>query len=53
MNLREGWQKSAQFCRARARGRPGYPDRIVPVSPKAAEILKRCILTNLYNERPA
>ena len=32
---------------------PGYPDRIVPVSPKAAAILKKRTLTNLYNERPA
>jgi type II restriction/modification system DNA methylase subunit YeeA len=32
---------------------PGYPDRIVPVSPKAAVILKMRILTNLYNERSA
>jgi type II restriction/modification system DNA methylase subunit YeeA len=32
---------------------PGFPDRIVPVSPKAATILKKRTLTNLYNERPA
>jgi type II restriction/modification system DNA methylase subunit YeeA len=32
---------------------PGYPDRIVPVGPKAAAILKTRTLTNLYNERPA
>jgi hypothetical protein len=32
---------------------PGYPDRIVPVSPTAAAILKKRTLTNLYNERPA
>jgi hypothetical protein len=31
----------------------GYPYRIVPVSPKAAAILKTRTLTNLYNERPA
>jgi len=31
----------------------GYPDRIVPVNPKAAAILKARTLTNLYNERPA
>src|SRR6201998_4690703 len=30
-----------------------FPDRIVPVSPKAAEMLKKRTLTNLYNERPA
>jgi type II restriction/modification system DNA methylase subunit YeeA len=32
---------------------PGYPERIVPVSPKAAATLKTRTLTNLYNERPA
>jgi hypothetical protein len=32
---------------------PGYPDRIVPVSPKAAALLKKRSLTNLSNERPA
>jgi hypothetical protein len=31
----------------------GYPDRIVPVNPKAAVILKKRTWTNLYNERPA
>jgi hypothetical protein len=31
---------------------PGYPDRILPVSPAAAEILKIRTLTKLYNERP-
>jgi type II restriction/modification system DNA methylase subunit YeeA len=32
---------------------PGYPDRIVPKDEKAAAILKKRTLTNLYNERPA
>lgn len=31
---------------------PGYPDRILPVSEKAAKELKKRTLTNLYNERP-
>jgi type II restriction/modification system DNA methylase subunit YeeA len=31
---------------------PGYPDRVVPASPKAAAMLKPRTLTNLYNERP-
>jgi type II restriction/modification system DNA methylase subunit YeeA len=30
----------------------GFPDRIVPRNPKAAAILKKRTLTNLYNERP-
>jgi hypothetical protein len=32
---------------------PGYPDRILPVDDKAAELLKKRTLTNLYNQRPA
>ena len=32
---------------------PGYPDRILAVDDKAAAILKKRTLTNLYNERPA
>ena len=32
---------------------PGYPDRILPVDERAATILKKRTLTNLYNERPA
>ncbi len=32
---------------------PGFPDRILPVNPSAAAILKTRTLTNLYNERPA
>jgi len=32
---------------------PGYLDRILPVDDKAAAILKKRTLTNLYNERPA
>lgn len=31
---------------------PGYPDRLVPVSERAATLLKKRTLTNLYNERP-
>lgn len=31
---------------------PGYPDRLLPVNDKAAAILKKRTLTNLYNERP-
>lgn len=32
---------------------PGYPDRILPRNDRAAAILKKRTLTNLYNERPA
>ena len=31
---------------------PGYPDRILPVSEKAAKELKKRTLTNLYNAPP-
>jgi len=31
----------------------GYPDRLLPVDDKAAAILKKRTLTNLYNERHA
>ncbi len=32
---------------------PGYPDRILPIDDKAALVLKKRTLTNLYNDRPA
>ena len=32
---------------------PGYPDRVLPVDDKAAEVLRKRTLTNLYNARPA
>jgi hypothetical protein len=32
---------------------PGYPDRLLPVDDKAAEVLRKRTLTNLYNQRPA
>ncbi len=31
---------------------PGFPDRLLPVDEKAAAILKKRTLSNLYNERP-
>jgi hypothetical protein len=31
---------------------PGFPYRIVPVDEKAAAMLKKRTLTNLYSERP-
>lgn len=31
---------------------PGFPDRILPNDDRAAAILKKRTLTNLYNERP-
>ena len=37
----------------RARGGAGLPRPPAPVDDKAAEILKKRTLTNLYNQRPA
>jgi type II restriction/modification system DNA methylase subunit YeeA len=50
--LREAWLNPPDLVERLPEVVPGYPDRIVPVSPKAAAILKKRTLTNLYNERP-
>ena len=49
--LREAWLNPPDLVERVPEVVPGYPDRIVPVSPKAAAILKKRTLTNLYNER--
>jgi type II restriction/modification system DNA methylase subunit YeeA len=51
--LREAWLNPPDLVERVPEVVPGYPDRVVPVSPKAAAILKKRTLTNLYNERPA
>ncbi len=51
--LREAWLKPPDLVDRVLEVVPGYPDRILPVNPRAAAILKRRTLTNLYNERPA
>jgi len=51
--LREAWLNPPDLVERVPEVVPGFPDRIVPVSPKAALILKKRTLTNLYNERPA
>ena len=51
--LREAWLNPPDLVERVPEVVPGYPDRIVPVSPRAAAILKKRTLTNLYNERPA
>jgi type II restriction/modification system DNA methylase subunit YeeA len=51
--LREAWLNPPDLVERVPEVVPGYPDRIVPVSPKAAVTLKKRTLTNLYNERPA
>jgi type II restriction/modification system DNA methylase subunit YeeA len=50
--MREAWLNPPDLVERVPEVVPGYPDRIVPVSPKAAAILKTRTLTNLYNERP-
>jgi type II restriction/modification system DNA methylase subunit YeeA len=51
--LREAWLNPPDLVERVREVVPGFPDRVVPVSPKAALILKKRALTNLYNERPA
>ena len=51
--LREAWINPPDLVERVPEVVPGYPDRIVPISPKAAATLKKRTLTNLYNERPA
>jgi type II restriction/modification system DNA methylase subunit YeeA len=50
--LREAWLNPPDLVERVPEVVLGYPHRIVPVSPKAAAILKKRTLTNLYNERP-
>ena len=51
--LREAWLNPPDLVRRVPEVVPGYPDRILPIDDKAAAILKKRTLTNLYNERPA
>jgi type II restriction/modification system DNA methylase subunit YeeA len=51
--LREAWLNPPDLVERVPEVLPGYPDRAVPVSPKAVAILKKRTLTNLYNARPA
>jgi hypothetical protein len=51
--LREAWLNPPDLVRREKEVVPGFPDRILPVSPTAAAILKTRTLTNLYNARPA
>jgi type II restriction/modification system DNA methylase subunit YeeA len=51
--LREAWLNPPDLVKREPEVVPGYPDRILPKDAKAAAILKKRTLTNLYNERPA
>lgn len=47
--LREAWLNPPDLVERVPEVVSGYPDRIIPVSPKAAATLKKGTLTNLYN----
>ncbi len=51
--LRENWLNPADLVKRVPEVVPGYPDRILALSPEAAAILKKRTLTNLYNAKPA
>jgi type II restriction/modification system DNA methylase subunit YeeA len=51
--LREVWLNPPDLVSRVPEVVPGYPDRLLPLDEKAAAILKKRTLTNLYNERPA
>jgi type II restriction/modification system DNA methylase subunit YeeA len=51
--LREAWLNPPDLVERVPEVVPGFPDRIVPINAKAAAILRKRTLTNLYNERPA
>lgn len=51
--LRENWLNPPDLVRREPEVVPGYPDRLLPVSEEAAQVLSKRTLTNLYNERPA
>ena len=50
--LRENWLNPPDLVRRVPEVVAGYSDRILPVDDKAAVVLKKRTLTNLYNERP-
>jgi type II restriction/modification system DNA methylase subunit YeeA len=51
--LREAWLNPPDLVERVREVVPDFPDRIVAVDDRAAAILKKRTLTNLYNERPA
>ncbi|MDD2704759.1 MAG: N-6 DNA methylase [Acidocella sp.] len=50
--LRENWLNPPDLVRREPEVAPGYPDRILPISPAASKELTKRTLTNLYNIRP-
>ena len=53
LQKREKWMNPDELTQKVPEVVAGYPDRILPVDGKAAAILRKRTLTNLYNERPA
>jgi type II restriction/modification system DNA methylase subunit YeeA len=51
--LRGRWLNPPDLVKRVPEVATGYPDRVLPVDDKAADILKKRTLTNLYNERPS
>ena len=51
--MRENWLNPPDLVKRVPEVVPGYPDRLLPISPEAAVTLKKRTLTNLYNARPA
>ncbi|MBN8544263.1 MAG: class I SAM-dependent DNA methyltransferase [Alphaproteobacteria bacterium] len=51
--LRENWLNPPDLVVRKPEVVEGYPDRILPKDPRAAEELKKRTLTKLYNQRPA
>ncbi|QEX20296.1 DNA methyltransferase yeeA [Hypericibacter adhaerens] len=51
--LRQAWLNPPDLVERVPEVVPGFSDRILPKDAKAAAILKKRTLTNLYNERPA
>ncbi len=50
--LREAWLNPEDLVKREPEVVPGFPDRILPRTEKAAAELKKRTLTNLYNTRP-
>lgn len=50
--LRENWLNPPDLVKRVPEVVPGYPDRILPISPEAEKELKKRTLTNLYNVKP-
>jgi len=51
--LREAWLNPPDLVKRAPEVVPCFPDRILPLDDKAAAMLKKRTLTNLYNDRPA